>query len=69
MAEFAFATCLPGLEPAVKLEVARVRPGLRFAYSRPGLVTFKSTRTVAADDTPGSVFARVWGRSIGAASL
>jgi 23S rRNA (cytidine2498-2'-O)-methyltransferase len=68
VAEFVFATCLPGVEPAIKLDVARARPELRFAYSRPGLVTFKSTRGVAPDDPPGSVFARVWGRSIGAAS-
>lgn len=68
MADFVYATCLPGLEPALKLEVARTRPELRFAYSRPGLVTFKSARTVTPDDTPGSVFARVWGRSVGAAS-
>lgn len=67
MAEFVFATCLPGLEPAVKREVARTRPDLRFAYSRPGLVTFKSPRDVTPEDPPGSVFARVWGRSIGAA--
>jgi 23S rRNA (cytidine2498-2'-O)-methyltransferase len=64
---FAFATCLPGLEPAVKLDVARVRPELRFAYSRPGLLTFKSPTTITPDDRPGSVFARVWGQSIGAA--
>jgi 23S rRNA (cytidine2498-2'-O)-methyltransferase len=63
---FAFATCLPGLEPAVKRDVARRRPELRFAYSRPGLVTFKSPREIAPDDRPGSVFARVWGASIGA---
>ena len=63
---FAFATCLPGLETAVKLDVARLRPELRFAYSRPGLVTFKSPTTIAPDDRPGSVFARVWGASIGA---
>jgi len=56
------------MEPALKLDVARARPELRFAFSRPGLVTFKSTRAVAPDDTPGSVFARVWGRSVGAAS-
>ena len=68
VADFAFATCLPGLEPALKLDVARARSELRFAYSRPGLVTFRSARAVAPDDTPGSVFARVWGRSIGAAS-
>jgi 23S rRNA (cytidine2498-2'-O)-methyltransferase len=68
VADFVFATCLPGIEPALKLEVARTRPALRFAYSRPGLVTFKSMRPVAPDDPPGSVFARVWGRSLGAAS-
>jgi 23S rRNA (cytidine2498-2'-O)-methyltransferase len=66
--DFVFATCGPGLEPALKLDVARTRPELRFAYSRPGLVTFKSTRAVRHDDAPGSVFAHVWGRSIGAAS-
>jgi 23S rRNA (cytidine2498-2'-O)-methyltransferase len=68
VADFAFAACLPGLEPALKLDVARARPELRFAYSRPGLVTFRSTRAVPPDDPPGSPFARVWGRSIGAAS-
>lgn len=67
MTDFAFATCLPGLESAVKLEVATTRPALRFAYSRPGLVTFKATSTIAPDDIPASVFARVWGRSIGPA--
>ncbi|HMI94257.1 MAG TPA: hypothetical protein VK509_22955 [Polyangiales bacterium] len=67
MADFAFATCLPGMEPAVKREVARTRPDLRFAYSRPGLVTFKAPGALAPEDTPGSVFARVWGRSVGAA--
>ncbi len=67
MADFVFATCLPGVEPAVKLEVARTRPELRFAYSRPGLVTFKAPGVIAADDPVSSVFARVWGRSIGAA--
>lgn len=65
---FAFATCLPGLEPAVKREVARTRPSLRFAFSRPGLVTFKSEVDITPDDVPASVFARVWGASIGPAS-
>jgi 23S rRNA (cytidine2498-2'-O)-methyltransferase len=51
----------------MKLDVARARPELRFAYSRPGLVTFKSARAVPPDDAPGSVFAQVWGRSLGAA--
>jgi 23S rRNA (cytidine2498-2'-O)-methyltransferase len=65
VADFVFATCLPGLEPALKLDLARARPELRLAYSRPGLVTFKSPRAVAPDDPPGSVFAWVWGQSIG----
>jgi 23S rRNA (cytidine2498-2'-O)-methyltransferase len=65
--EFAFATCLIGLEPALKLDVAQRRPALRFAYSRPGMVTFKASGAVTAGDEPGSVFAHVWGRSIGAA--
>jgi len=63
---FAFSTCLPGLEAAVKLDVPRVRPQLRFAYSRPGLVTFKSPTEIAPDDVAGTAFARVWGASIGA---
>lgn len=67
MPDFAFATCLPGIERALKLDVARCRPDLRFSFSRPGLVTFKAPRKVTPEDRPGSVFARVWGRSIGAA--
>src|SRR4051812_2186564 len=63
--EFTFATCLPGLEPALKLDVAQRRPELRFAYSRPGLVTFRAPGVITPDDAPGSVFAHVWGRSIG----
>jgi 23S rRNA (cytidine2498-2'-O)-methyltransferase len=65
VADFVFATCLPGLEPALKLDLARARPELRLAYSRPGLVTFKSGCAVAPDDPPGSAFAWVWGQSIG----
>ncbi len=67
MAEFVFATCLPGLEPAVKREVARTRPDLRFAYSRPGLITFKSSSEISLADPSGAALARVWGRSLGAA--
>lgn len=53
----------------MKLDVARVRPSLRFAYSRPGLVTFKSDGAVRPEDPPASVFARVWGQSIGPAKV
>ena len=67
MSEFVFATCAPGMEAALKLDVARARPALRFAYSRPGLVTFKSAASIAPDDVPATPFARVWGRSLGPA--
>jgi len=67
MADFTFATCLPGLETAVKLDVQRARPELRFAYSRPGLVTFKAPGSIAPEDAPATPFARVWGKSLGPA--
>ncbi len=67
MTDFAFATCLPGMEPAVKREVARDRAGLRFAYSRPGLLTFRSDGTITPDDLSPTGFAWVWGQSLGAA--
>lgn len=52
---------------ALKRELSRTRPELRLAFSRPGLVTFKSDRAVTPDDPPGSTFAWVWGQSIGPA--
>ncbi len=67
MAEFVFATCLPGLEPAVKRDVARMRKSLRFAYSRPGLLTFKSEGADSDDAESPTAFARLWGRSLGPA--
>jgi 23S rRNA (cytidine2498-2'-O)-methyltransferase len=67
VADFAFATCLPGLEPAVKLGVADAQPDLRFAYSRPGLVTFKASGALAPDAPSPTPFARVWGRALGPA--
>jgi len=39
--QFVFMTCRAGAEGAVKEEVARMEPGWRFSYSRPGFVTFK----------------------------
>src|SRR6186997_3062423 len=38
---FIFATCQVGAEPALKTELARVWPDFKFAYSRPGFLTFK----------------------------
>lgn len=55
------------METALKREVARDRASLRFAYSRPGLVTFRTDGTITPEDRSSSGFARVWGRSLGAA--
>jgi len=66
--DFVFATCAPGFEATLKREVARARPELRFAFSRPGLVTFKAPGPIAPEDPPASAFARVWGRSLGPAA-
>jgi 23S rRNA (cytidine2498-2'-O)-methyltransferase len=40
-AQFAFMTCQPGAESALKQEVARMEPAWRLAFSRPGFLTFK----------------------------
>src|SRR5262249_47003128 len=59
--EFAFAVCQLGAEGALKEEVAAAHPRLRFAYSRPGLVTWKSSAPLEASFALGAVFARAWG--------
>jgi 23S rRNA (cytidine2498-2'-O)-methyltransferase len=66
-AEFLFVTCQVGAEPAVKNELARRWPGMRFAYSRPGFVTFKlaAAHGLAPDFDLDSVFARAYGFSLG----
>ena len=67
LARFVFMTCQVGAEPALKAEIARDWPGLRFAYSRPGFVTFKhSTGAEFSDDFhTHAVFARSTGVSLG----
>ena len=66
---FLFVTCQVGAEPALKKELAREHPELRFAYSRPGFVTFKrvDNQPIQADFELRSVFARAYGQSIGKA--
>jgi 23S rRNA (cytidine2498-2'-O)-methyltransferase len=66
MSEFLFITSQIGAEPAVKGEIARRWPGFRFAFSRPGFLTFKlPERHGLADDFDlESVFARAYGFSI-----
>jgi 23S rRNA (cytidine2498-2'-O)-methyltransferase len=47
----------------LKRELAERRPDLRFAFSRPGLTTFKTD----SDAPVESSFARAWGQSLGRA--
>jgi 23S rRNA (cytidine2498-2'-O)-methyltransferase len=59
---FYFATCQVGAEKAVKAEVAVEYPQLRFAFSRPGFITFKQE----SDEEPvlvlkKGIFTRLWG--------
>jgi 23S rRNA (cytidine2498-2'-O)-methyltransferase len=63
---FLFAACQPGSESALKADVTRRHPTLRFAFSRPGFVTFRVADD-ARDEPPGlrSPFARTWGHSLG----
>lgn len=65
---FYFSSCQVGAEKAVKAEIAREYPQLRFAFSRPGFITFKE----ADDSSPAlvsrrSVFTRLWGEALGQA--
>jgi len=51
----------------MKRELLALRPELRFAFSRPGLTTFK-VEGALVDQPGGSSFARAWGQSIGRAA-
>ena len=63
---FALATCQPGMERALKAEVARLRPDLHPGFQRPGLVTFKATSSpFRPDEAPATTFARLWAASAG----
>ncbi len=65
--QFVFVTCQVGAEAAVKREVAANSPDWRFAFSRPGFLTFKLPVDCHLSDTFGlkSVFARAYGVSLG----
>jgi 23S rRNA (cytidine2498-2'-O)-methyltransferase len=67
---FIFVTCQIGAEAAVKGELARDWPALRFAYSRPGFLTFKLVGENGLDDRCAleSVFARAASFSLGKAA-
>jgi 23S rRNA (cytidine2498-2'-O)-methyltransferase len=67
MPKFIFVTCQVGAERAVKAEIARRWLPFRFAFSRPGFLTFKLPEQfeLAADFDLESVFARAYGFSVG----
>jgi 23S rRNA (cytidine2498-2'-O)-methyltransferase len=66
-ARFVFAAAQAGAERPLKNEVARDQPTLRFAFSRPGFVTFR-VPDGATNPKLDCVFARTWGYSLGKAS-
>jgi len=64
--QFIFVVCQVGAEPALKKEIGREHPDLKFAFSRPGFITFKSaTENLPLDFCLRSVFARSYGLSMG----
>jgi 23S rRNA (cytidine2498-2'-O)-methyltransferase len=67
MPDFLFVTCQIGAERAVKGELARRWPEFRFAFSRPGFLTFKlpESHRLKDDFDLDSVFARAFGFSLG----
>ena len=69
-AKFLFTICQTGAESALKAEIARLWPSFRFAFSRPGFVTFKLPEglRLAADFDLQSTFARTFGFSLGKVS-
>ncbi len=64
---FLFVVCQHGAEAAVKAELASAWPDFRFAYSRPGFLTFKlpSENEVPEEFDLRSTFARTHGFSLG----
>ncbi|MCE9607830.1 MAG: hypothetical protein K8U03_23330 [Planctomycetia bacterium] len=65
--QFLFITCQVGAEPALKRELAKYRPSFRFAYSRPGFLTFKlpEKHGLKDDFDLKAIFARAYGFSLG----
>jgi 23S rRNA (cytidine2498-2'-O)-methyltransferase len=66
-ARFLFTVCQTGAEKALKEEMAHAWPAFRFAFSRPGFVTFKlpAEMRMARDLDLGCTFARTYGFSLG----
>jgi 23S rRNA (cytidine2498-2'-O)-methyltransferase len=68
MPDFLFVTCQIGAEGAVKGELGRRWPEFRFAFSRPGFLTFKLPpgHGLAGDFDLEAGFVRAYGFSLGA---
>ena len=64
-ARFLFVVAQQGTERPLKNEIAREHPELKFAFSRPGFVTFRLPDEPRRDFVLRSVFARTWGHSLG----
>ncbi len=64
---FLFVVCQVGAEAALKAELRTTWPEFRFAYSRPGFLTFKLPADWSSepDFDLKSVFARTYGTSLG----
>lgn len=65
--EFLFVTCQVGAEATLKRELAKYRPSFRFAFSRPGFLTFKlpPNHRLTIDFDLKAIFARSHGFSLG----
>jgi 23S rRNA (cytidine2498-2'-O)-methyltransferase len=65
---FVFALAQPAAAAWLKRDIAARHPQLRFAFSRPGLYTFKVTEALRSGFALGCAFARHWGFSLGSAA-
>ncbi len=63
--DFLFVLCQRGAESALKRMLCRPALGLRSAYQRPGLVTFRSASTVTPATPLHTPLARAFGMSLG----
>jgi 23S rRNA (cytidine2498-2'-O)-methyltransferase len=62
---FYFTTCQIGAEKAAKAEILAEYPDLKFAFSRPGFITFKQDDdSKPAIQENSAIFSRLWGVSI-----
>jgi 23S rRNA (cytidine2498-2'-O)-methyltransferase len=67
-ARFVFALAQPATASWLKQDVVQRHPTLRFAFSRPGLYTFKLPPDSTSSFELRTVFARHWGFSLGNAT-